>query len=117
MTIGRWLLIGLPLVVVGAIWLYCGMAFEMKARDIVLTNSFGGAYLLTGLIAALNKPWSQSVARIAWYPLLLIVPIGTIFGIMALRLLRDDPVELQKFREKMRSVSPEETARVVRQEG
>lgn len=116
MTIGRWLLIGLPLVVIGAIWLYCGMVFETKARDIALMNSFGGAYLLAGLIAAVNRPWSRTLARIAWYPLLLLVPVGTVLGILALRILRDDPVERQKFREEMRSISPEEAARIVRQE-
>jgi hypothetical protein len=116
MTIGRWLLIGLPLIVIGAIWLYCGMVFETNPRDIALMNSFGGAYLLAGLIAAVNEPWSRGVARIAWFPLLLLVPIGTVLGILALRILPDDPLEGQKFREEMRSVSPEEAARVVRQE-
>jgi ribosomal protein L20A (L18A) len=116
MTIRRWLLIGLPLIVIGAIWLYCGMVFETKARDIALMNSFGGVYLLAGLIAAVNKPWSRVVARIAWYPLLLLVPIGTVLGVLALRILRDDPVERQKFREEMRSVSPEEAVRIVRRE-
>jgi hypothetical protein len=116
MTIGRWLLIGLPLVVIGAIWLYCGMVFETNARNIVLMNSFGGAYLLAGLIAAVNRPWSRTLARIAWYPALLIVPFGTVFGILALRILRDDPVERQRFREEMRSISPDDAARIVRQE-
>jgi ribosomal protein L20A (L18A) len=48
--------------------------------------------------------------------LLLLVPIGTVLGILALRVLRDDPVERQKFREEMRSVAPEEAARIVRRE-
>ena len=92
------------------------MVFETKPRDIALMNSLGGAYLLAGLIAAVNKPWSRGVARIAWFPLLLLVPIGTVLGILALRILRDDPVERQKFRKEMRSISAEEAARIVRQE-
>lgn len=109
-------MIGFPLVAIGVIWLYSGMAVETDRRGIVLMNSFGGAYCLAGLIAAVNNPWGRGVARIAWYPLLLLIPVGTVLGIMALRILRDDPAEVRSFHEAMGSASPEEVARIVRQE-
>lgn len=116
MTIGRWLLIGFPLVVMGVIWLYCGVALENKQPDITLMVTVGCSYLLSGLVAASNKPWCRNIAKIAWYPLLLLIPIGTVLGILALRILRDDPEEVRRFHESVKTLSPEEMASIVSRE-
>jgi hypothetical protein len=116
MTVDKWLLTGFPLMAVGAFGLYSGMTLESGARGIVLWNSFAVIYILVGFLAALNKPWCREITRIAWYPMFLGIPIGTFLAVMALRVLRDDTVERAKFLEAVRTLSPEEAAKIVRRE-
>ena len=116
MNIGRWLLVGLPLVVIGAIWGYCGVAFETKGPDIVLMTSVGVIYIVAGLIAASNRPWCRVVAQSAWYPCLLLIPIGTVLGIMAIRILKVDKAATDKHLADMKAVPKEEALKILRTE-
>ena len=114
MRIGRWLLVGLPLVIVGVVWGYCGVALETKGPDIVLMSSVGAAYILAGLIAGSTRPWCRVVAQIAWYPCLLAVPIGTVLGILAIRILREDKTESDKHVAAMQKIPKEDAVKVLR---
>ncbi|MEK7951688.1 hypothetical protein [Luteolibacter soli] len=116
MTLGRWLLIGLPLVLVGGAWLYFGIDERSKPADVMLMRCTGWAYVLIGVVAVSNKKWSRVVASLAWYPLLLLVPIGTVLGILALRLLKDAPGEREEFVKRMKAIPPEEAVRIVKEE-
>ena len=116
MRIGRWLLVGLPLVVVGTIWGYCGIAFETRGPDIVLMTSVGVIYIVAGLIAGSSRAWCRLVAQIAWYPCLLLIPIGTVLGILAIRILKVDKTATDKHLPGMQSVPKEEALKILRTE-
>lgn len=116
MSIGRWLLIGLPLILVGGAWLYFGIDPGMAPRDILLMKSLGSAYVLIGLATAFDKRPVRAVATIAWYPMLVLVPVGTVLGILALRLLKESPAERKEFLKGMKTIAPEEAIRILKEQ-
>ena len=114
MTFGRWLLIGFPLFALGGLWLYVGVFVEREQPDICLMVTVGFFYSLIGLVAASSRPWCKTIARFAWYPLLLLVPFGTVWGIMALKSLRYDPEATRRFHENVKTLPHEEIASIIR---
>lgn len=115
MTAVRWIFTGLPLVVLGMLWLYRFEAFELSMKGIPIGTYFGLAYIFIGLLVVTNKPWSRVLAIIAWLPILIIIPLGTIFAIIAITTLLVDPVKAENLRQAIRTSSPDEVADLVGQ--
>ena len=118
MNIGKWLFTGLPLVALGAIWLDAGITYMNKQPAVALTLGTACPYLIIGFLALSENRWCRKLARIAWYPLLLVFPIGTLYGIFALKSLRSDSREVKRFREsiKINPLSLEDSVAIVSRE-
>jgi hypothetical protein len=118
MKIGRWLFVGLPLVVMGGVWVWFGWEPGLDDRSAGLFGFLGVVYVLIGLalLRASEKRWVRGVAILAWLPLLRLVPIGTVLGIVAMRLLWTSRGEREAFVKVMNALSPAEAARILKEQ-
>ena len=105
----NWLQSGMPLLLLGGlnIWL------ATKMGDARL-NVIGGFYVCSSLFAISSNRTIRKIAVLAWCPLLLAIPVGTIVGISAIRLLLRNPAVIQATQAKVKAMSSIEVEQFVR---
>jgi hypothetical protein len=118
MKVGRWLFVGFPLVAIGGVMIWFEWNPWSSERTSWLFGFLGVLYVLIGLalLRASEKRWVRGVAILAWLPLLRLVPIGTVLGIVAMRLLWTSRGEREALVKVMNAVSPAEAARILKEQ-
>ena len=107
----RWTLTGLPLALLGLVYIWLATKILSGQLGIVALACF----CIGSSFCALSSSRSvRKVAVAAWCPLLLAVPIGTILGVLAIRLLLDDPEKRQQNRAKVKAMTPDQIRDLVR---
>lgn len=107
----NWILTGLPLALLSCVYVW------LTTKDIgshAALISLAVLYLGTSFCALSSSRSVRKVAVLAWCPLLLAIPIGTIFGILAIRLLLDDAEARHEIRENVKAMAPAEIEQLLR---
>jgi hypothetical protein len=108
----RWLLTGFPLVLLGGVFI--GLTFEAPDAAKTLMLALGTAYLTAGWLPLSRNRLLLNLAVLAWCPLLLAFPIGTLLGIFAIKTLRTDPGARAKVFNQVKRMTLSEMEEIVR---
>jgi hypothetical protein len=97
----------------GGIWLF-GASVEKEGTTRLTCLVVGSVYMVTGLLPCSRRRTPTLLATVAWYPLLIIFPLGTVCGLHALKVLRSDPDARRKAHEETNEMSPQEIENLIR---
>lgn len=77
-----------PLSFLGISWAAAGQFLAEKPSAAIFLQALGLVYLLIGGLLFTSWKGAPILGALAWFPILFLVPVGTIWGIAALRALR-----------------------------
>jgi len=101
----QWLVAGLPLCILGASLIFTGVTISEASNLMYAAIIVGCIYLAIGVLLFRGRVAIKRIAIYIWFPLLLLIPIGTSLAIFAIRILTADPVGQEARREHIRSLA------------